>query len=128
MPREAVSRTVPGPLRSTPDVPRQPVTALPVPRHRAPGSPARPEAAWTTTAVMTRPARTAQRPSKPVSTESPSCHPGTRSRAVKVPSYGSKERNASSNSSGRPVIGNQALYTDSLALNSTRSQGNGGAP
>lgn len=74
-------------------------------------------------AVTTSPSRAAQRPWNSVSGPCPSSTGGgTSNRAVNVPLTGSKARAASVKSSQRPVRGYQALYTDSLALNSTRSQ------
>jgi HEXXH motif-containing protein len=66
--------------------------------------------------------RASQRPAKPVRGRPPGAGTGTRKRALKVPLAPSMVISASAKPSQRPVSGNQALYTASLAQNSRRSQ------
>jgi hypothetical protein len=76
-------------------------------------------------AVRTRPSLASHRPAKPVrpaSGEPAITGAGTSRRAWKVPAAGSKVMSAPSKPSHCRVTGNHALYTDSLALNRSRSQ------
>jgi hypothetical protein len=80
-----------------------------------------------TIAVSASPSRTSQRPDSRLRGMLANHGSGRSRRAEKAPRCGSKASTACSKPSERPASGNQALYTDSLALNSRRSQWIAGA-